>query len=175
VGFRAPAHAELVSEFLQRHAETIAERGGLRGLYADPGLRLQKHAAAIPPGMIDATQALMDKLTFSRADIARFLGEYLTEPKARVVFDRPRPALSRARFAAALHRHGAQLDARTIMLFNGSDYFVNGERISAGPALRGPLTMLADERALPGRRRSGALCDLLHDWYVAGWLHPDEQ
>src|SRR5205814_533325 len=94
VGFRAPANRELLSEFLQRYAERV----DLPGIYADPGLRPQRHAAAIPSGMIAATQAMLAGLRFSRADAARFLGEYLSEPKARVVFEPPRPAVSLARF-----------------------------------------------------------------------------
>lgn len=172
VGFRAPAQGELLSEFLQRHAEQLADRADLRALYADPRLRLQSHPAAIPPGMIAATQALLDKLTFSRADIAGFLGQYLSEPKARVIFERPRPALSLARFTNALAGAGARLDARTIMLFNGSKFFVNGEPVAAAPTVRAALTVLADSRGLPAGRRSAALCELLHGWYVAGWLHP---
>jgi 50S ribosomal protein L16 3-hydroxylase len=167
VGFRAPSRQELVAEFLQRHAERI----DLPGLYADPGLRPQRHAAQIPAALIAATQALLSQLRFSRADVSVFLGEYLSEPKARVVFDRPARAMSRQRFAQATAKAGLRLDARSLMLLDARNVFINGERVTPPRAALHSLRLLADARTLAPGATGAAVLDLLYPWYLSGWLH----
>ncbi|MBM3345586.1 MAG: cupin domain-containing protein [Betaproteobacteria bacterium] len=168
VGFRSPSRRELVAEFLQRHADRLE----LPGLYADPGMRPQRHAAQIPAAMIEATQALLSQLRFSRADVAGFLGEYLSEPGARVVFDRPLRAMSRGRFAQAASRAGLRLDARALMLIESRRVYINGERLTPGRSALPALRQLADARALAPATLGPAVLDLLYPWYLAGWLHP---
>jgi 50S ribosomal protein L16 3-hydroxylase len=61
------------------------------------------------------------------------------------------------------------------MLFRGRDYFINGERVEAPATARERLSRLADERVLqPGESASKPLLRLLHEWYLAGWLHVGE-
>ncbi len=170
IGFRAPAHRELVAEFLQRHAEQI----DIPGLYSDPGLRQQHHPAQLPPGLVMQTRSLLSRLRFTRADVANFLGEYLSEPKANVVFDPPQRAMSRRRFADRVRDSGARLDLKTLLLLDGQAAFINGERTTPAKPALAALRTLADERALGPGQRAAALFELLYTWYVAGWLHPGQ-
>lgn len=174
VGFRAPSRRELVAEFLQRYAERVDARGAMAGLYADPGLRPQRHAAQVPASMLAQTHRLLSRLRFTRARVAGFLGEYLSEPKATVVFDPPRRPLPPGRFAERIGRAGVRLDLRTIMLVDGNSAYVNGERVTPAVSVMKALRTLADTRSLAPRRNGAGLRELLYAWYAAGWLHPGQ-
>ena len=169
IGFRAPARRELLSEFLVRQSERV----DISGLYEDPDLRAQARPAAIPKAMIDKTAKLVARLRHSPGDVRTFLGEYLSEPKPNIVFDRPASPLSLPRFAQRVHALGVRTDARTLMLHSGACLFINGESMAMAGPLKKPLMRLADERGLPPGRHSQALCALLHEWYRAGWMHAD--
>jgi len=168
IGFRAPSDAEMAREFLA----FLQDRVALRGQYADPGLRPQRHAAEIPAAMMRHAAAVSAKIRWSRREVARFLGKYLSEPKPRVVFSRPRRPVALRRFAADCRARGLRLDPRTQMLFRGRDFFVNGERVEAATPQCARLARLADERILPPRARlPRPLFPLLHAWYLFGWIH----
>jgi 50S ribosomal protein L16 3-hydroxylase len=172
IGFRAPSHADTAREFLA----FLQDRVTFDGLYADPGLKPQRHAAEIPQRMVQQAVAVARKIQWHRKDVARFLGEYLSSPKPQVVFSRPRSPHSPVRFAELCSTRGLRLDLRTRMLFRGRDFFVNGEGLDPPGPLRARLARLADERALPPRMRlPQPLLRLLHGWYLAGWLRIGER
>jgi 50S ribosomal protein L16 3-hydroxylase len=168
IGFRAPRASELAREFLN----FVADRIELAGMYEDPGLTPSRHPAAIDDAMVDRIAALLGRVAWRRADVERFIGEYLSEPKARVVFDPPARPLSRTAFAAAVRRHGVTLDPRTLMLFRGPWLYANGERHAIPRDARAALIALSDARALGGAAAcNAAALPLLHVWYRAGYLH----
>jgi hypothetical protein len=64
-----------------------------------------------------------------------------------------------------------RLDPRTLLLFDDARMYVNGEAIAVPVPQRTPLRALADRRTLPpGAKLPRALCNLLHRWYLHGWL-----
>jgi 50S ribosomal protein L16 3-hydroxylase len=172
IGFRAPSLQETAREFL----DFLQERLAFDGLYADRGMKPQRHAAQIPERMVRQAAAAAGRIRWRKLDVAHFLGEYLSTPKPQVVFSRPGNPKSPAKFAALCRARGVRLDLRTGMLFRDRDFFVNGERFAPPGHLRSRLARLADERNLPaGTRLSRQLLRLLHPWYLAGWLrigHP---
>lgn len=170
VGFRAPARRELVSEFLTRFAERI----DIDGLYGDAGLMPQKHPGEVPAGMIRLTQELLARMRYTRSAVADFLGEYLSEPKAQIVFDPPARPLPPGAFAQAIRAKGLRLDPRSILLFQSGFFYVNGERAAPPRSLHATLRRLADQRSLSPTQLAQSACALLHDWYLAGWLHPGQ-
>lgn len=166
IGFRAPSRGEIAREFLG----FLQERVDFDGTYADRGARPARHAAEIPAKMIEHAVAAARKIRWTRQDVSRLLGSFLSEPKPHVVFPRPR-ALAPSRWASRLRARGLTLDARSRMLFRGPDFFLNGERVAASPRERGLLARLADERSLPaGARVPRSLERRLHAWYDAGWV-----
>lgn len=167
IGFRAPARRELLAEFLVRQSERI----DLPGLYEDPGLRVQARPAALPGAMMDRMAQWVAGLRHSRSDIRTFLGEYLSEPKPNVVFDRPAAPLPLARFARRACARGVRSDARTLILYSGDSLFINGESLNLSGPMGRSLMRLADRRSLAPGRHSQALCALLHQWYRVGWVH----
>jgi 50S ribosomal protein L16 3-hydroxylase len=168
IGFRAPSATELAREFLN----FVADRIDLPGMYEDPELGPSRHPAAIDDAMVDRIAAMLSRVEWRRADVERFLGEYLSEPKARVLFDPPARPLSAGGFAAAVRRRGVALDPRTLMLFRGQWIYVNGERHAIPSGARAALMALSDRRSLDGAIAcSAAALPLLHVWYRAGYLH----
>ena len=171
IGFRAPSRGEIAREFLG----SLQERVAFDGLYADRGAKPPRHAAEIPAAMVEHAVSAAGQIRWSRRDVSRLLGAYLSEPKPHVAFSPPRKPLSPARFASQARTRGLRLDARSRMLFRGADFFLNGERVDAPAHARGLLARLADERSLSrGVRLAPSLARRLRAWYLAGWLRLGE-
>lgn len=164
IGFRAPSHQELASEFLM----FLEERLRLSGRYADPDLALQGHPAEIGAAMIRKIGGALRGIRWSSRDTVDFLGAYLTEPKQQVRFTPPRALPIRA-FVQAARRKGVCLAPGSQMLYSGARLFINGE---SADITQGALRKLADDRRLPGRRfpRDGGAVELLYQWYRAGYI-----
>ena len=167
IGFRAPSAQELGTAFLDYLRDNLR----LEGMYGDPDLRVQRHAAAVPPGMARRVERMLRPVRFRRTGVRRFLGEYLSAPKPQIVFSPPRARLTARQFETAAHRSGVRLDPRTLLLFDDARMYVNGEAITVPVPQRAPLRALADRRTLaPDTKLPRALCRLLRDWYLHGWL-----
>jgi 50S ribosomal protein L16 3-hydroxylase len=121
--------------------------------------------------MVRGAGKFLRRIRWSSADVARFLGCHLTEPKAHVVFPRPRRPLPLRSFAAGAARRGVRLAAQTRMLFHGRTLFINGEAVPAGAAAARLLSRLADRRSLPPQPRIGReAAQHLYLWYRAGYI-----
>ena len=167
IGFRAPSAEELTRGYLEHLADTV-ERSGM---YADPGLKPARAAAAIPEDYLDRALKLIGKVQPTRANVAAFLGCYLSEPKPNVFFDPPARPLSHSAFLRAANKAGLRLDGKTRMLHHGGKLFINGEPVEARPA-PGVLKRLADARSMPPLTITNETAsELLYSWYVDGWLH----
>ena len=169
IGFRAPAFQELGEAFLQFMSDTI----DLPGRYADPELKPTRHPAQIDGALLAQVAAQLQKVRFTDDDIAIFLGEYLSEPKASVVFETPKRPLTAARFAQAAAKRGIALARKTQMLYRGSHVFINGESFALERADRPLLAALADQRGLDASALAQVSDDVreaLHVWYEDGWL-----
>jgi 50S ribosomal protein L16 3-hydroxylase len=176
IGFRAPTARELAGALLAATEEQLAMRAS-ETRYADSGAPMPGKPGRIPESLAAFAQRAARSLVPRPADIDRALGQYLSEPKAHVVFDRPTRALSRGRFLEKAKRTGVVLDPRSRLLYRGGRFFINGEPLDAEKSARAMLTALADARSLPPAalarlRRGSQNCERLHRWYAAGWLHP---
>jgi 50S ribosomal protein L16 3-hydroxylase len=161
IGFRAPRGAELAAAFL----DWLHERGLPDARYRDPGLEPARRGAAIPASMVSFADSLLRSIRWSKDDTARFLGEYLTEPKAHVVF---RPSAKRGRLAGSELR----LDPKTQLLYSGRRFFINGESFVASKSAAPRLRELADRRRLRADRLARPpLAGLISGWLRAGYAH----
>lgn len=165
VGFRAPSAQELGTQFLGYLQEHIK----LDGMYADPDIKPQAHPAEISAQMIDKVSAMLKSIQWDKADIAHFLGEYLTEPKPHIVFT-PARRMKLETFRDRLAKQGVTLDLKSQMLLSGNHVFINGESIAAPPPARPLLQQLAEQRALPPVTEPQTV-ELIHQWHQAGYLH----
>jgi 50S ribosomal protein L16 3-hydroxylase len=154
IGFRAPRGAELGAAFL----DWLHERGLRDARYRDPGLRPASQPGRIPPELTTFARKFLATIRWTHADVARFLGEYLTQPKPHVVF--------RSRSA-----QGAwiRLDAKTQLLYSGKRFFINGEPFSLPVRDRASMRELADRRGIAARRLASQ-SRLIREWRRAGWL-----
>lgn len=165
IGFRAPTHQELASEFLMY----LEERVRARGRYSDPDLLVQEHPAQIASATLRRIGRALQAIRWNRADIVEFTGTYLTEPKPHVRFAPPARPLPRGGFLKAARRIGIRLAPASQMLHAGDRTFINGEAAGiSAPVLR----RLADQRHAAGRRigRDPALAECLYQWYRAGYI-----
>jgi 50S ribosomal protein L16 3-hydroxylase len=169
IGFRAPSFQELGEAFLQFMSDSI----DLPGRYADPDLQPSTHPAEISRAMLTQVAGELNKVRFTEDDIAIFLGEYLSEPKARTYFTSPKRPLTPARFEQSMRKRGIALSRKTQMLYRGKHVFINGESFAAGRADKAALCELADRRCLDGAVVASAsqdVLDALYVWYQDGWL-----
>ncbi|MCX7672189.1 MAG: cupin domain-containing protein [Thiobacillaceae bacterium] len=167
VGFRAPSHQEIAAAFLDH----LHDRLDLDGRYADPDLSVPSHPAELPAAMIERLGRVIAGIRWQRRDVIDFLGLYLSEPKPQVFFRPPRRPLSLQRFAERARTKGVSLDARTRLLFHGRTFYINGERVPAGPGQYRTLVALADARRLGPQALPAGVLPLLHAWYQQGYLH----
>jgi 50S ribosomal protein L16 3-hydroxylase len=183
IGFRAPSTSELSGQFLYHLAERLGEAderaGEASARYKDPAQPAVSNPAQLPPLLIDRVGSILAALTWNEKDVASFLGTYLSEPKANVVFDPPRRALNEMRFIERVKKSGLRLDKKTILLYDDTSYFLNGEQETLPPTLKKWLPELADRRYLQGKRfvtlsDDSSMTALLHEWYCAGWIQVDE-
>ena len=167
IGFRAPSVQEICQGFLawlQDHVE-------LQGGYADRDLALQRHPAWISDAMLARIEQMIGALRWRRADVARYLGEHLTEPKPQTWFAPPRAPLDFPSFVNKARRRGVRLTLKSRMLFDDRGVYINGECAVVPAQGRAPLIDLADKRTLaPWPRAADSVARILHQWYKSGYV-----
>ncbi|HEU4709885.1 MAG TPA: cupin domain-containing protein [Methylophilaceae bacterium] len=166
IGFRAPSAQELVSEFLNY----LQEKSVAKGMYADPDLRSQQHPAEIGIAMVAQVGSMLQDVQWDESDVASFLGQYLTAPKADVVFELP-DFMEEAAFRQRLQREGLQLARKSQLLFHGGSFFMNGDQVELPASSQSILRDFADERRmLPSSEPEAALASQLYAWYLDGYV-----
>jgi 50S ribosomal protein L16 3-hydroxylase len=172
IGFRAPKHQELASEFLGYMQDQLNQGAiQLDGIYADADLKLQAHAAEVGSDMIIKVTENLKKITWSEPQVAKFLGTYLSEPKAHVIFE-PNKKISAKVFADRLAKQGLVLDLKSQMLFFTDTFFINGESAAFTGVSGEILKTLADSRQMPPNLlKDETLLQQLYDWHLAGYVH----
>ena len=170
IGFHAPAHDELAQAFL----DFLRDRCAPPVRYADPDLVPTREPARIGRAMQEEVWRVLARIRWDRAATNHFLGSFLSEPKAVVVFTRPSRQLARPIFAARIAKSGVHLDRRTQLLYDRAALYVNGEAHPWPAGKRNLLSSLANTRTL-GSRAAAALSEqqmqFLHDGYNNGFLH----
>jgi 50S ribosomal protein L16 3-hydroxylase len=157
IGFRAPRGAELGAAFL----DWLHERGLPDGRYRDPGLAPTRRAARIPSEMVAFAARVLGRIRWRRAEVASFLGEYLSMPKPHVVFEPGR-----------VRRGGTlRLDAKSQLLYRGAQFFMNGDAFSVPQRSAAALRRLADERtASTSALARAGLGRLISEWQRRGYV-----
>src|SRR5688500_16585859 len=167
IGFRAPAADELASRFL----EYLQDNVELEGRYADPDLATTRTPGRLPDTMVSRAAAVLERVRWNRADVERFMGSYLSEPKPNVVFEPPRRPLSHAMFARRAQARGLRLALPTRMLVSGSDAYINGERHRGSRNAGKLFARLADAREIaPPFVADDFGMARLYEWYLAGYI-----
>ena len=161
IGFRVPQRGGLAGEIAQRLADDHEDET----LYRDPKQPATQHPGRIPAGLQEFTADALRRLLEQPEDMARALGEVMTEPKPKVWFEEPEGDWTPG---------AIQLDRRSRMMYDEHHIFINGEAYRAAGKDAELMRRLADERRLDARLVRGASKGakaLLGEWFVAGWLH----
>jgi 50S ribosomal protein L16 3-hydroxylase len=165
IGFRAPRGAELGAAFL----DWLHERGLPEAEYRDPGIAPARRCGELPQAMIAFADALLSRIRWSRSDVERFLGEYLSEPKPHVVFE---PGNRRHATPALIRRSVVRLDPKTRLFYRGGRFFINGETLELSRRSAADLRELADRRMAHGARLAYApLAGLISTWRRLGYVN----
>jgi 50S ribosomal protein L16 3-hydroxylase len=167
IGFRAPSHQELGEQFLVHLQDQLC----LDGMYADPTLQPQQHPSEISADMLQQVAQTIKKIKWDNADIADFLGCYLSEPKPHIFFDAPETPSTFKRFQKVVELSGITLDLKTQMLCHHTTVFINGEAHPLDKDGYICLRELADTRQLhPKTKLPKSALELLYQWYQDGFL-----
>ena len=167
IGFRAPTYQELATQFLIY----LQDNSEIEGMYHDPDIRFQSQPGLISAGMLHQASAALDKIRWDRADVERFLGIYLTEPKPHVFFTPPLHPLTQQEFVCQLEKGKLHLNLKSRMLCSEKYIFMNGDVSEVRAPARQILEKLADHLALPtGANFDGEALALLYQWYLYGYI-----
>lgn len=176
IGFRSPSKAELARGMLEAAADSLSvvTPSALRGHYKDPGQAAVEHPGALPEALVDCAVEAVAAIKLDATLAARFLGCWLTEPKANVVFDTVDIDALPDLTAFWPDTGVLKLDRRTQLAYRGKLAFINGEPLSQTPSVA--LRKLADERRLDCadsvcKRLTQEERDLLTQWLEDGWMH----
>ncbi len=166
IGYRAPAGTELARELLQRVLDDV-EADADEPHYRDPA-RAATETPGLMPASLDAfARKAVERLLRDPSQLARALGEVMTEPKPQVWFE---AGAERALGA------GLRLDRRTRMMYDERRVFINGESFDAAGRDARLMRDLADARQLTAAqcaRLSGGAQAVVADWVEQGWAHDD--
>ena len=166
---------ELQHEFLNYLQDNLSAGG----LYADPDLSLQKHAAEISDSMVDKVSDMLQKMAWDKPHVADFLGRYLTEPKLDVVFEQPRK-ISKLEFTKRLATKTLCLSLKSQLLFTHDHFYLNGEKLNVSAEIVELMKHLADQKSIQIaamqvtniKTNGHAACsDALYDAYLAGYVY----
>jgi 50S ribosomal protein L16 3-hydroxylase len=142
VGFRSPRVDELAQALLVGVADATADAEGEGALYGDRASAATVAPARIPAAMESFARKAWRRATSDPQALQCALGQWLSEPKARVWFEPGRPA-------SALGDRALELDRRTRMLYDAHHIYINGEPLRASGRDAQCLQRLADVRDLP--------------------------
>lgn len=167
IGFRAPGLTDLARALMQGVADALPATDNEAGLYRDPISPGTTVPARIAPSLQAFAGAAWRRAARRPHALQLALGQWLTEPKAQVWFERQQAA-------AAIGRCTLHLDRRTRMLYDLHHVYINGEALRVSGRDAQSLHRLADARELApaevGRLGSAARA-AVHQWVSYGWLH----
>jgi 50S ribosomal protein L16 3-hydroxylase len=182
IGFRAPERTEVLRAWFEEMADMIPEVRKTTVYYKDPLLEpLAASPAQIPTSMARQLRDWLNAPLFAADELekeqAGFIGRYLSEPAASVIFSPARPAPSSARWVKQAQQKGLRLALASRMLFDEYGVYMNGESMECSDRERTFLELLANQRSLSAKdcmvlsnSELQALRDLLLTWLEDGWL-----
>ena len=167
IGFRAPSHQELITQFLIHLQDNLVTDGW----YSDPDLQMQSHPSRISAAMQSQVNSILKKIKWDRKDIENFLGIYLSEPKPHVFFEQPDKPLTMRAFLQRISENGVRLDLKSRILSSGGKFYINGEVVEVSAAAYKTLISLADNHELPPvSELDQETGEILYQWYINGYI-----
>lgn len=151
VGFRAPAHADIIIGFI----DSVASKLGNEQRYADPDLSMQQHPGEISQESLlkvhDIIRAFVNKETSDDAVIDSWFGQFVTEPKSDETVNEPEQKLDPDQFIDMFRQHG-QIKRSEYARFayikqdDTNILFIDGQKFSLSNELDYVAALLCDQR-----------------------------
>jgi 50S ribosomal protein L16 3-hydroxylase len=176
IGFRAPAHADIITGF----TDSVASKLGDDCLYSDPDLSLQEH-----PGEI-STKSLLKVREIIRATVSdddginSWFGRFVTESKSGEPVIEPEQALTPEQFLSLFQEHGMleRSDAARFAFIareNTNIMFIDGQEYPLSGNLSFVAPLLCDQRQFSYAKLADRLAQpdftyLLTELYNAGYV-----
>ncbi|MBH9554271.1 cupin domain-containing protein [Inhella gelatinilytica] len=165
VGLRAPRRVELADALLPRLIDPEDDApAAWESVYRDADIGPTLHPAAISPEFQAFAQDALRRVVDDPQGMARALGEYLSEPKPKQLFDGGRALPGDVALAPGSR-----------MLYDRWHVFLNGESYRAAGRDARLMQRLADARQLSAAQRQQLSPDaqqLLNEWMEWGWVCP---
>ena len=161
VGFTVPQADDLARELVLRMAEHWEDET----LYADPDQAATQAPASVPKALQGFAREALARMVREPGALACALGEWLTEPKARVWFEPSNTVWGQG---------DVVLDRKTKMMFDAQHVFINGEAFQARGTDAQCLRAMANARCLAAtdlRRMSADAQAVIAQWHELGWVH----
>jgi 50S ribosomal protein L16 3-hydroxylase len=172
IGFRAATYAEIAQAFIDFLRDDLRLSDGR---YSDSGAKPTPTPARIDPAMRRRIMPALAMIRWGARDVDRFLGSFLSEPKAVVRFEAPARPIAKRLFTTTIGVRGLALDRATQLLYDDGSFYVNGEPVGFRGAGIAMLRRLANRRALSSREcrtLPAPAVALLHQWYRYGFVEP---
>ena len=166
IGFRTPMGTELARELLQRVLDDV-EADPDEPHFRDPPRSATETPARMPEALDKFARKAVARLLDDPSQLARALGEVMTEPKPQVWFE------SGAERGAGV---GLRLDRRSRMMYDDRHVFINGESFNAAGRDARLMRELADARRLTAKECARLSADaqaVVADWVAQGWAHDE--
>jgi 50S ribosomal protein L16 3-hydroxylase len=168
VGFRAPNQAELGHELLLRLAEQVLDQA-VPEQYRDPRQPAVAAPALVPKAMLDFAQKVLlrsfNQLQKNPLILRQLLGQYLSEPSPRALFDQaPQAANPKAQWL--LHPATKMLFDNRYVFINGLSFRVSGKDFRLLSQWAGARTLSSQDFA----KLSAAAQLMVSEWLDAGWI-----
>ena len=170
IGFLAPSRAELMESFLGYLGAARAANLAEDARYEDPELSAPRDPLELGDAMVAKVAAAIGRVRWDAADVADFLGRYLTRPKPRMVFRRPARPPQPDAFAKRLARGRIALALPTRGLLRGGRVYLNGDGWDPPRRARPFFRELLRTRGAARAPRDARTQEILYAWYRAGWI-----
>ena len=177
IGFRAPAHADIITGF----TDSVASKLGDELRYSDPYLNLQQHPGEISSEALQKVHEIIRSATSNKnSAIDSWFGRFITEPKSGEPVTEPEQTLTPKQFLSLFKEHGTlerseyarfafiSQDGGSILFVDGQDYPLSNKLTFAAP-------LLCDQRqysytTLADRLAQSDFSSLLTEFYNAGYV-----
>ena len=166
IGFRTPMPTELARELLQRVLDDVEPEED-EPHFRDPPRSATETPAKMPAALDAFARKAVARLLRDETQLARALGEVMTELKPQVWFDEGGERTQGA---------GLRLDRRSRMMYDERHVFINGESFRAAGRDARLMRDLADARRLSGAQCARLSPDaqaVVADWVAQGWAHDE--
>lgn len=176
IGFRAPAHADIITGF----TDSVASELGDDQRYADPDLQMQKHSGEITKESLHKVQGIIHTRTSDKAAINSWFGRFVTESKSGEPVIEPEQTLTPAQFLSLFQEH-IMLERNDVTRFafitqgDANILFIDGREYPLSNELSFAAPLLCDQRQysyanLADKLAQSDFASLLTELYNSGYV-----